>query len=266
MSNESDMCEIGLKELITDLQRKKLSKSEAGRRFSAYHRKQFNRMLEKVATNEVSIEDVPYPGNAANIADHDNFCSDLKRIDDDLGELIRIVQEGVSHYFENGEYPAPYYAWRIAIILRKRKMHQEEADFLDAFSRLFSDGNGTRYEQIAKRSVKAREIAEKHKHRIKAQSFGKRRATPPKAQPTVELPADLESLPLNEVEKILNNRDYTKVQLIELGAKRFGISRSELSRRGRDGVLYSINVALENDRTLNIIAQEAHRVGTIRSA
>ncbi|MDD9816055.1 MAG: hypothetical protein OXU31_08855 [Gammaproteobacteria bacterium] len=165
MSSEPDMCEIGLKELMADLQRKKLSKSEADRRFSAYHRKRFNKMLENVAANEVPIGDMPYPGTAVNTADYDNFLSNLKRIDNDLEELIRIVREGVSHYFKNGEYPAPHYAWRIAIILRKRKMHQEEANFLEAFSRLFSDGNGARYEQIAKRSVKARYLAEKHKHR-----------------------------------------------------------------------------------------------------
>jgi len=80
------------------------------------------------------------------------------------------------------------------------------------------------------------------------------------------VPANLESLPLNEVEKILNNRDYIKAQLAELGEKRFGISRSELLRRGRDGVLGSIHVALENERTLKIIAQEARRVGALRSA
>ena len=256
MSNELDMRGLGLKELMADLQRKKLSKSEANRRFSTYHRKRFNEMLEDVATNDNPVGDAPYTGTAVNTADYDKFRSDLKRIDDDLGELIRIVREGVSHYFENGEYPAPHYAWRIAVILRKQNMHQEDADFLDAFSRLFSDGNGARYEQIAKRSVKARDMAERHKHR----------ATPSRAQPVVELPANLESLPLNEVEKILNNRDYIKAQLAELGEKRFGISRSELLRRGRGGVLGSIHVALENERTLKIIAQEARRVGALRSA
>lgn len=101
---------------------------------------------------------------------------------------------------------------------------------------------------------------------VKTRAVGKRRATSPKAQPTVELPANLESLPLNDVEKIVNNRDYIKTQLVELGVKRFGISRSELLRRGRDSVSNSIRVALENERTLNIIAQEARRVGALRSA
>jgi len=101
---------------------------------------------------------------------------------------------------------------------------------------------------------------------VKTRSTGKHRAAPSKAQPVVELPANLESLSLNEVEKILNNRDYIKAQLAELGEKRFGISRSELLRRGRGGVLGSIRIALENERTLNIIAQEARRVGALRSA
>lgn len=101
---------------------------------------------------------------------------------------------------------------------------------------------------------------------VKTRSPSKRRAVPTKAQPTIELPANLESLSLKEVEKIVNNCDYTKAQLAELGERRFGISRSELLRRGRDGVLNSIHVALENERTLNIIAQEARRVGALRSA
>ncbi|MDA8022640.1 MAG: hypothetical protein MPK05_06620, partial [Gammaproteobacteria bacterium] len=161
MSNHLDIHAAGLMELMAELQRKKPSKSEANRRFSAYHRKQFDEMLEKTMANEDPVGGLPHPGTAINTSDEEEFRAHLKRVDNDLEEMIRIVREGVAHYFENGEYPAPYYAWRIAIILRKHKMHQEEADFLEAFSRLFSDGNGARYQEIAKRAVRARQLAEK---------------------------------------------------------------------------------------------------------
>ena len=80
------------------------------------------------------------------------------------------------------------------------------------------------------------------------------------------LPPNLESLQPEEIEKVIGNGRYAKFQLIEIGAKRFGIPRSQLSRRGRNGVLESINAALAHERSLDIIAQEARRSGENRSS
>ncbi|MGI9309900.1 MAG: hypothetical protein ACR2P7_00015 [bacterium] len=100
---------------------------------------------------------------------------------------------------------------------------------------------------------------------MRASAPAGRRNTP--AQKTdANLPPNLESLPPAEVEKVLVNTNYAKVQLVELGARRFGIPRSQLARRGKSGVLESISVALANERSLDIIAQEARRSGEKRSS
>ena len=104
------------------------------------------------------------PGTAMSkdIANEQEFKARLRLIDNDLAEQARIVLEGVENYFKCGEMPAPYYAWRIGVILRKAKAYSLEADFLEAFSSHFRHGNGSRYRQIAKRANKARALAEKH--------------------------------------------------------------------------------------------------------
>lgn len=55
---------------------------------------------------------------------------------------------------KTGEVPAPYYAWRIAIILSKEKQKDKEAEFLQAWCRHFKFCAGTRYQQITARAVK----------------------------------------------------------------------------------------------------------------
>jgi hypothetical protein len=68
------------------------------------------------------------------------------------------VAEGVEHYFQNGEYPPPYYAWRIGVILRKSKLLTLELEFLEAFNEKFSDGVGQRYGKIGERIAKLRNL------------------------------------------------------------------------------------------------------------
>lgn len=94
---------------------------------------------------------------------------------------------------------------------------------------------------------------------------GKRGKTSAQHRTTV-LPDNLQTLKLREIEEILHNPDYTKAQLAELGERRFGISRAQLVRSSRADAEECIAVALEHERSLNIIAQEARRVGAIRSA
>ena len=74
------------------------------------------------------------------------------------------------------------------------------------------------------------------------------------------LPADLETIPCDRIENIIN-RKYSKVQLVELGVRRFGISQSKLVSLDRDGVLASIRSALDHERSLDVISREARRGG-----
>lgn len=80
------------------------------------------------------------------------------------------------------------------------------------------------------------------------------------------LPSNLESLPSQEVEKILNDENYTKGQVIKLGGKRFGISSAKLTRLGKKDVLESIRVALNHEKSLEVISREAQRGGGMRSS
>ncbi|NKC13923.1 MAG: hypothetical protein GKR94_17575 [Gammaproteobacteria bacterium] len=83
--------------------------------------------------------------------------------------------------------------------------------------------------------------------------------------PHAALPTDLEALPQKEVEKILQDERYPKAQLTELGSKRFGISRSKLTRQSKQEVIQSIRAALDHERSLGVISQEARRGGEKRS-
>lgn len=99
------------------------------------------------------------PGAVSSSPDLEEFRRALREVDGDLTAQIRIVSEGVQSYFETGEFPASYYAWRVGVLLRKVGRYDLEADFLEAFTVLFGDGNGARYDEIAERAAKARKLA-----------------------------------------------------------------------------------------------------------
>lgn len=133
-----------------------LSPDEAQRRHRAYFARHFDTML---ANGKTYGEATGAPGTAVKTTDEKEFRAHLARIDNDLAEQARIVAEGIEHYFENGERPAPHYAWRIAIILRREKCFGLEADFLEAYSAKFPGEIGGRFKDIADRAPKARDLA-----------------------------------------------------------------------------------------------------------
>lgn len=86
----------------------------------------------------------------------DKFYAHLKKIDNNLEEQVNIVYKDFENYLKTGETPAPYYAWRIAIILSKQKMKDKELAFLDAWCQHFSSVKtpGSRYKKLIDRAVK----------------------------------------------------------------------------------------------------------------
>ncbi len=78
-------------------------------------------------------------GTVDTTGSEEEFRERLRSVDNNLAEQTRIVREGVEDYFKTGMMPAPYYAWRIAVILRKAKELELEADFLEAFSAVGSE-------------------------------------------------------------------------------------------------------------------------------
>lgn len=91
-----------------------------------------------------------------------------------------------------------------------------------------------------------------------------RKPSPRDAKAT--LPSDLRTLSEQGVDEILEGRSYTKLQLVELGVQRFGISRSRLVRLTKDEVCESVRAALNHERSLGVISQEARRGGDQRSS
>jgi hypothetical protein len=145
-----------LKELIGTLNsRPRLSVEEKDQKFEKYFKAVFSRMSEHSTTYG---EESGGPGMAPYSTDEKVFKAGVKSIDNNLGEQLRIVAEGVEHYFQNGEYPPPYYAWRIAVILRKSKLLTLELEFLEAFNAKFFDGIGQRYGQIGERIARVRNL------------------------------------------------------------------------------------------------------------
>src|SRR5258708_16009321 len=96
-----------LKELIQYLNsHPKLSSEEAADRYKRYFGKVFDRMVH---SGESYGQATGAPGMVMATSDEDEFRKRLTAIDNDLREQVRIVREGVQHYFDNGQYPAPYY-------------------------------------------------------------------------------------------------------------------------------------------------------------
>ena len=75
------------------------------------------------------------------------------------------------------------------------------------------------------------------------------------------LPPELESISQEEIERILADESFTKLQVVELGVRRFGISRSKLARLRKEDALESVRAALGHEKSLDVIAKEARKAG-----
>lgn len=87
----------------------------------------------------------------------DAFFAYMKSIDNDLDVHVGIVKDAFKLYVQRGEIPAPHYAWRIAVILRKAKMKEKEKEFLTAWCRHFGKIErraGVTYADLAERAAK----------------------------------------------------------------------------------------------------------------
>lgn len=80
------------------------------------------------------------------------------------------------------------------------------------------------------------------------------------------LPPELESIDQEDVERILDDEGYIKQQIVELGGRRFGISRSKLERLPKKDARDSVRAALEHEKSLDVISREARRGGKARSS
>lgn len=101
----------------------------------------------------------------------------------------------------------------------------------------------------------------------------RRRRTPPplrastsSRKPKRTLPAEVERLTYEEVERILADDGYTKRQIAELGFRRFGIPEKFLFYSRKDDAVMSVRATISNERILDAISRQARKAGAARSA
>lgn len=72
----------------------------------------------------------------------EKFRADLKEINNNIVEQIKIIEHCLPRWFSMGEFPPPYYASRIVVILRKAKEYGRESKFLRAYLTHFRSSLG----------------------------------------------------------------------------------------------------------------------------
>ena len=87
----------------------------------------------------------------------------------------------------------------------------------------------------------------------------------PQRKPPVELPAGLATLAKSTVEQVLADERYVKNQLADLGFQRFGIPRSRLCRLTKAEAVAAIRAALDHERSLEAIGEQARIAAERRS-
>lgn len=117
----------------------------AAQKREAFSRKVINQMFEKQQSWGEAA------GGALGFLAKPDALERIKSIKDNLGDQVEIVSNSFAEYLQSGVVPASYYAWRIAVILRKGKLLTIELEFLRAWCLHFGEVKGTRYEMITKR-------------------------------------------------------------------------------------------------------------------
>lgn len=131
--------------------------AEARRRHKAFSSAVMDRMFKDGISYGQASSAVLGPGQ--NPLEHLNQDQDAVRaylhgIDNDLGAQLAILEGAFSLWFSIGEVVAPYYAWRVALILRKAKRRDLELKWLAAWCRHFCPKeywNGQRFKALADR-------------------------------------------------------------------------------------------------------------------
>ena len=80
-----------------------------------------------------------------------------------------------------------------------------------------------------------------------------------------ELQSTLESIGQDDIARILGDENCSKRNIVELGARRFGISRSRLERLRKKDARATVRAALDHEKSLDVITVEARRGGKARS-
>lgn len=77
---------------------------------------------------------------------------------------------------------------------------------------------------------------------------------------------EIRDFSFEKINSIIEKETVTKKELTVLGSERFGISESRLNKLPRDGVIKAIKAALEHERSIKILSDEAKREGQSRTS
>ncbi len=86
----------------------------------------------------------------------------------------------------------------------------------------------------------------------------------------LELPVDPQQLDqditISEIISLLERDNATKVDLVRLGENRFGIPESKLKKLSRESLIKTIRAALDHERSIKILSDEASKDGQKRTS
>ena len=76
---------------------------------------------------------------------------------------------------------------------------------------------------------------------------------------------DLAALQINQIKELLFDEQLNRLELIQVGTVRLGISKSLLLRQSKQAVLESVMSAVQNEEVHHIISKEAEKEGLRRA-
>lgn len=130
------------------------------RRFSAFFAKAFD---TAVALGTTVGEAGLWRGTAIRTADQDEFSRYWKSIANSLAAHVRLVRDGVDALHEVGQLPPPASVRRLAIILRRCKRPDLEAQLLRAWLEATPRGNSVAYEELISRLFRAEALSDRQR-------------------------------------------------------------------------------------------------------
>lgn len=77
---------------------------------------------------------------------------------------------------------------------------------------------------------------------------------------------NVQDISLEEVSRFLDREAVTRADLANLGVKRFGIPESKINKMSKESAIKTIRAALEHEKSIEILSDEARKGGQARTS